>query len=179
MSQMGAGATGQTEEGEGIVETISEQATQVKNTGRRELREQLDERTTQVGQQTRTLASALRRSGKEAQGAGAGGVDSITSGIADQLERAGSYLERAKGEEMLGDAEQFVRTRPWLVAGAAVAAGFLVSRVVKASSERRYDGSSHGSRSSRMPVAGQGVRRTDDDRMPLGSEPLAAAGGPS
>jgi ElaB/YqjD/DUF883 family membrane-anchored ribosome-binding protein len=176
MSQMGAGATGQTEEGGGIAETISEQATQVKNTGRRELREQLDERTTQAGRQTRMLAGALRRSGKEAQGAGADGLDSITSGVADQLERAGIYLEGAKGEEMLRDAEQFVRTRPWLVAGAAVAAGFLVSRVIKASSERRYDRSPRGSRSSRMPVAGQGVRRTGDDIVPVRSEPLAAAG---
>lgn len=142
MSTTEAGATG-TREGLGEVkDKVAAQAVQVKDEGRRQLRDQLDERTTDVGQQARTLADALRRSGNEVgQGSSAAGVARVTSGVADRLDQAGSYLEQAKGEEMLRDAERFVRTRPWVVAGAAAVTGFALSRLVKASSERRYESS--------------------------------------
>ena len=70
MSDMGAGTTGEQEQGGGIAETVSEQATKAKDKGRRELRDQLDDRTTQLGQQARSLAGTLRRSGVEAQAHG-------------------------------------------------------------------------------------------------------------
>ena len=79
-------------------------------------------------------------------------MERITAGVADRLERAGGYLERANGEEMLRDAERFVRTRPWVVAGAAAAAGLVASRIFKASSERRYDQSSNTSKPAGAPV---------------------------
>jgi len=126
-----------------VNEMVSEQATKVKDVGRRELRDQLNDRTAQVGGQARSLAEALRRSGTEVrQGPEGAAVAQITSGMADRLERAGDYLERANGDEMLRDAERFIRSRPWLLAGAAAAAGLAASRIVKASSERRYKTSS-------------------------------------
>lgn len=126
-----------------VSEMVSEQATKVKDVGRRELRDQLNDRTAQVGGQARSLAEALRRSGTEVrQGPEGVTVAQITSGMADRLERAGDYLERATGDEMLHDAERFIRSRPWLLAGAAAAAGLAASRIVKASSERRYKTSS-------------------------------------
>jgi ElaB/YqjD/DUF883 family membrane-anchored ribosome-binding protein len=126
-----------------VGEMVSEQATKVKGVGRRELRDQLNDRTAEVGGQARSLAEALRRSGSEVQqGSEGAAVAQITSGMADRLERAGNYLERANGDEMLRDAERFIRSRPWILAGAAAAAGLVASRIVKASSERRYKTSS-------------------------------------
>lgn len=174
MSNLGAGTTGEQGQGGGLAETVSEQATKAKDQGRRELRDQLDERTTQLGHQARSLSETLRRSGAEAkaQGPDEAGVERITSGVADRLERAGGYLERANGEEMLRDAEQFVRTRPWVVAGAAAAAGLLASRIFKASSERRYDESSSASK-----VAGASGTRPNAsqtyERVPVGRQPVA------
>ena len=141
MSDVRAGTTGAQEGSGGITETVSEQATRAKQSGRRELREQLDERTTHMGRQARSLADAMRRSGQtlQSQGKDELGIERITGGVADRLEQAGDYLERARGEEMLRDAERFVRDRPWVVTSAVAAAGFLASRVFKASSERRYD----------------------------------------
>jgi ElaB/YqjD/DUF883 family membrane-anchored ribosome-binding protein len=142
MSATDAGATGMKQSVEEVKEKVSDQAAQAKQEGRRQLRDQLDERTTDVGRQARSLAEALRRSGTEVgQGSSSTGVERISSGVADRLEQAGSYLEEAKGEELLRDAERFVRSRPWVVAGAAALTGFAVSRVFKASSERRYSGS--------------------------------------
>ena len=39
---------------------------------------------------------------------------------------------------MLTDLERFARRRPWVTAGAGVLAGFVASRFVKASADRRY-----------------------------------------
>lgn len=176
MSTMGAGTTGGQEQGGGITETVSEQATKAKDKGRRELRDQLDDRTTQLGQQARSLAETLRRSGVEAQAHGPDemGVERITAGVADRLERAGGYLERANGDEMLRDAEQFVRARPWVVAGAAAVAGILASRVFKASSERRYDDSTNVSRTAGAPVTPSASRSYEG--VSVGAQPVATPG---
>jgi ElaB/YqjD/DUF883 family membrane-anchored ribosome-binding protein len=164
MSDMRAGATGAQEGIGGITETVSEQATRAKETGRRELREQLDERTTKVGRQARSLADAVRRSGQSlrSQGMDEMGVESITSGVADRLERAGGYLERARGDDMLRDAERFIRERPWLVTSAAAAAGFVASRVFKASSEGRYERSPGRTAMTPSQRFGDAARRSDD-----------------
>jgi ElaB/YqjD/DUF883 family membrane-anchored ribosome-binding protein len=142
MSEGRAGTIGVQEGSGGITETVSEQATRAKESGRRELSEQLNERTTQVGWQARSLADAVRRSGQtlQSQGQDEMGVERVTAGVADRLERAAGYLERVRGEEMLRDAERFVRARPWVVTSAAAAAGLIASRVFKASSESRFEG---------------------------------------
>ena len=83
MSTTAAGTTGEQEQSGGIAETVSEQAAKAKDKGRRELRDQLDDRTTQLGQQARSLAETLRRSGVEAQAHGPDemGVERITAGV--------------------------------------------------------------------------------------------------
>jgi ElaB/YqjD/DUF883 family membrane-anchored ribosome-binding protein len=141
MSEMGQGTgTRVREDAESMGETVQMQAVEVKEKGREELRAQLDERTTQVGQQARSLASALRKSGSElqAENGGAASAARVTTAVADRIEQAGGYLEQARGDDLLRDAERFARQRPWLVAGMAAAAGFAASRFLKASSERRY-----------------------------------------
>ncbi len=176
MSDMGAGATGEQDQGGGIAESVSEQVTQAKDKGRRELRDQLDDRTTRLGEQARSLAGTLRRSALETQSQGSDevGVERITAGVADRLERAGGYLERASGDEMLRDAEQFVRTRPWVVAGAAAAAGIVASRIFKASSERRYDQSTNTSKSAGAPVTPRASRSYPE--VGVGGHPVATTG---
>ena len=180
MSDVRAGTTGAQEASGGLTETVSEQATRVKQSGRRELREQLEERTTQVGRQARSLAEAVRRSGQslQSQGKDEAGVERLTSGVADRLERAGGYLERARGEEMLRDAERFVRDRPWLVTSAAAAAGFVASRVFKASAEDRYQGpSTRTSVVGAYPRGGDAGRRHDESELSArGSRQTAGTG---
>jgi ElaB/YqjD/DUF883 family membrane-anchored ribosome-binding protein len=160
VSSTKAGSTGEYQDTGGITESVSEQATKVKEKGRMELREQLDQRTNDFGRQTKSLAGALRRAGGEADPlASDTGVERVTSSVADRLEQAGSYLEQARGEDMLRDAERFVRTRPWVVAGAAAAVGFAVSRLLRAASEQRYDRSASttvdGSPDWRAPATGR------------------------
>lgn len=178
MSDVRVGTTEAQEESGRLTGTVSEQATRAKESGRRELREQLDERTTQIGQQARSLADAVRRSGAtlQAQGKDELGIERITEGVADRLERAAGYLERVRGEEMLRDAERFVRERPWILTSAAAAAGLIASRVVKASSEKRYEGDQR--KTSTLPAYSRAdySSRGYDDLEPAASGSRQTAG---
>jgi ElaB/YqjD/DUF883 family membrane-anchored ribosome-binding protein len=128
------------DEGKSAGESVQDTAAQAKEQGARKLQSELDQRTTQAGAEARKLAAALRRSGADlGEDEGSEVATRVASGVADRMERLGSYLENARGEELLHDAERFARRMPWVVAGAAAAAGFAVSRFLKASAERRYE----------------------------------------
>lgn len=139
-TSIGSAPQGQRVEGQSTQgQSLTQQGSELKEKGKTQLRDQIDERTTQAGEQVRSVADVLRRTGSELEGeSGSRGATRVTSGVADRLERVGGYLEGAKGDDLLRDAERFARERPLLVAGAAAAVGFTLSRLLKASSESRY-----------------------------------------
>ena len=95
----------------------------------------------EVGGQARQAAQVLRQSSTQLTSGGEGNTEQVahlTDMAAEQVERLGGYLERASGDELLRDAEDFARRRPWMVAGIGLVAGLAASRFLKASSERRY-----------------------------------------
>jgi hypothetical protein len=120
----------------------------------------LDERTTQAGGQSRQVAQVLRQSGlqlREQEGGSCLQVAGVTDAAAERVERFGVYLERVSGDELLRDAEEFARRRPWMVAGMGLLAGFAASRFLKASSERRYTASISAARGQQGSWAGNGA----------------------
>lgn len=124
---------------ERATEAVEDKAMELRSRGADQVRQQLDTRTTDVGRQARTMAQALRRSGENLRSEGNGQAASVTDGAAERVERLGEYLERIDGDQLLRDAEQFARRRPWLLAGVGLVAGLAASRMLKASSEQRYD----------------------------------------
>jgi ElaB/YqjD/DUF883 family membrane-anchored ribosome-binding protein len=118
--------------------TTQEKAIELRSRGADQLRGQLDSRTTDAGRQAQDVASALRQSGEQLRSDGKSQAATVTEGAAERVERFGQYLERVNGNELVDDAERFVRQRPWMVAGLALFAGLAASRMMKASSERRY-----------------------------------------
>ena len=103
--------------------------------------EQVDQRSTQAGERitgtasdVRTIAQELRNQGKEAPA-------NLAEQAASQADRLGDYLKGASGDRILRDAEDFARRQPMLVAAAGLALGFAASRLLKASSSRRYESS--------------------------------------
>ena len=125
--------------------TAQQKASELKEQGRSKLSETLDERTTEAGGQARQMAQVLRRSGEQLREQGEGQqVAGVTEGAAERIERLGGYLERSSGDELLRDAEEFARRRPWMVAGLGLMVGLAASRFLKASSERRYDSAQGG-----------------------------------
>ena len=133
-------------EAQQLGDDVQRSAAQAADKGREKVSEQLDRGTSEMGSQARSLATTLRRSSEQlAAGQGTNEAARLSEAVADRLERMGAYLERRRGSELLDDAEQFARARPWLVAGAAAVAGLMASRLLKASSENRYLRSSRGS----------------------------------
>lgn len=122
-----------------------EQAGQVAERGRGILHDQLDRRSTQAGEQARSVADTLRQTASQLRQEGdpqkqrlAGGADRG----AEQLERLGGYLTEADGDELIGRIEDVGRQQPYLIAGAGVLLGIAVGRFLKASSRDRYARSS-------------------------------------
>ena len=141
--------------------TAQERAVELKEQGKSRLGETLDQRTNEAGVQARKMAQALRRSGEQLSNEGnAGQAAGLAEGAADRIERLGGYLERTSGTELVRDAEEFARRRPWMVAGMGLVAGVAASRFLKASAERRYEGSVQTGGSSIR----DGAQSTTDDR---------------
>ena len=145
-----------------VASSVQNKAVELKEQGRGKLGETLDRRTTEVGGQARQAAQVLRQSGSQmlTQADGNGQqVAHLTELAADRVEQLGGYLERTSGDQLLRDAEEFARRRPWMVAGFGLMAGLAASRFLKASSERRYGtaGSSTAGRYSYSTAAPSGA----------------------
>ena len=128
---------------EDAASAAQDKALELRSKGASQLRDQLDTRTTEVGKQAKTVAQAFRQSGEKLRGEGNTQAANATDMAAQRVEQLGAYLERIQGDELLRDAERFARQRPWLLAGIGMFAGLVASRMVKASSERRYQASSY------------------------------------
>jgi hypothetical protein len=102
------------------------------------VREEVDVRSTQAGEQARSVAQAMRRSSEQLRGEQKETPAKLLDGSAERAERLGSYLEQSSGDDILRDVEDFARRQPWLVAAGAFALGVAASRFLKASSSRRY-----------------------------------------
>ena len=100
--------------------------------------DQVNQRSTQAGEQVtgsaqdvRTVAEELRKQGKDKPA-------QIAEQAANRVEKVGDYLKNSDGDRILHDVENFARKNSWAVAAGSVAAGFAVSRLLKASSSERY-----------------------------------------
>lgn len=133
--------------GEGA-QQIQEKASEAKHETRERLRQQLDSRSTQTGEQMTKTGSALRQTAEKLRGDQQEQPAKLLDAVADRTERFGRYLSEADGERLLHDAERMARQRPWVVAGGAMVLGFLAARFTKASSSRRYEAGANGSRPS-------------------------------
>jgi ElaB/YqjD/DUF883 family membrane-anchored ribosome-binding protein len=132
-----------------------EKAQEVKGKAGERVREQLDTRSTQAGEQVGSVAQALRRTAQQLREDGQDMPGRLAERGADQAERLGSYLQGSSADDMLRAIEDFGRRKPWLIAAAAAVVGFAASRVLGASSERRYQKSFEGQPSyERVPSPG-------------------------
>ena len=119
---------------------VKEQAQEATQRARETFRDQVDSRSRQAGEQVSQQASDIRSLSRELRTQGKDGPARIAEQAADQAEKVGSYLTRSDADRILNDAEDFARANPWAVMAAGLAAGFLASRFLKASSSDRYRG---------------------------------------
>jgi len=110
------------------------------------LRQQVDQRTSQAGEQVTGTAQDLRPVGEELRKQGKDTPAKLADRAAEQTEKVGSYMKEKGPDEMLHDVEDFGRQRPWAVLAGGLALGVVAARFLKASSRDRYQQRSNGAR---------------------------------
>jgi hypothetical protein len=130
---------------------IQQKASEAKVKTREQLRQQVDSRSTQAGEQMTKTGSALRQTAQQLRGDQQEQPARILEGAAERTDRLGRYLTETDGDRMLRDVERMARQRPWLVAGGGALLGFLAARFTKASSSRRYEADGNGAYRQQTP----------------------------
>jgi len=136
--------------GEGA-QQMQQKASEAKVKTREQLRQQVDSRSTQAGEQMTKTGSALRQTAQQLRGDQQEQQAKILEGVAERTDRFGRYLTETDGDRMLRDVERMARQRPWLVAGGGMVLGFLAARFTKASSSRRYEADGNGAYRQQTP----------------------------
>ncbi len=137
-----SGAADQAKEKVGQAGAVAqEKAQQAAGQAKGRLREQVDERSTQAGEQLSSTAGDVRTVGEELRQQGKDQPAKLADQAAERAERLGGYLKDSDADRILGDVEELARKQPWAVAAGGLALGFLASRFLKASSEKRYQSS--------------------------------------
>jgi ElaB/YqjD/DUF883 family membrane-anchored ribosome-binding protein len=148
------------EKGEQLVastqEQVSTRAHELGEDASFEVREQLDRRSTQAGEQVQAMGHALQSGVAQLRGEGNDLAAKAMAQVSERADDLGRYLQSAQAEQMLTDLERFARRRPWVTAGVGALAGFVASRFVKASADRRYGGNgrAHVSQTQRALTSG-------------------------
>jgi ElaB/YqjD/DUF883 family membrane-anchored ribosome-binding protein len=119
-------------------EQVSAKAQELGEEASFQIREQLDQRSSEAGRQVQSMGQALRSSANQLRSEGKDLPAKVVEEVAHRADEIGGYLQSAQADRILGDVERFVRRRPWLAAGTGVVVGFLTSRFLKASGDRRY-----------------------------------------
>lgn len=144
---MADGSVGEAQEkAQEVAGEAQEKAKDVAGKAQENLRWQVDQRSTQAGEQVTGHAQDLRSVGEELRKQGKDTPAKLADGVAEQTEKVGSYLKEKGPDEMLHDVEDFGRQRPWAVLAGGLAVGVVAARFLKASSRTRYQQrSSNGS----------------------------------
>ena len=154
----------------GAREQAQEKAQQAAGEAKNRVRDQVDQRSTEAGQRVQTTAGDIRGVGEELRKQGKDQPAKLADQVAERAERVGGYLERSNGDTILRDVEDFGRRQPWAVVLGGVALGIVASRLLKASSEGRYEQQSR--RVSHDPA--NGVWSSERDLPATASTPQAA-----
>jgi vacuolar-type H+-ATPase subunit H len=160
-----------------------ERVEDAKQQARGRLREQVDERSTQAGQQLSSAADDVRSVASELRTQGKDTPARYAEQAAEKAQQVGQRLQDASGDELMRDVEDFARRYPWAIAAGGLALGLAASRMLKASSGERYRASvSNGSgagvqtrslAAEPMPSGAPttGARFERDERSPVSTEP--------
>jgi hypothetical protein len=146
-----------------VQDQVGQKAGEVRGQAGERVRQELDTRSTQAGEQVSTTADAIRKVGEQLRSEGKHSPARYADQVAERAERLGRYLSQADADKLLRDLEGFARRQPWIAAAGGAVLGFLASRFVKASSANRYQEAYTGNGAGRELTTG------------LGSEPATAS----
>lgn len=101
--------------------------------GKDRVRTTVDDGKARVARTLSSVATSLKTSSSEMQAGEAAAIGGVVERLADQVDRAATYLEQSDVNEIVGGVERFARRNPALFIGAAFAVGVLGARFLKSS----------------------------------------------
>ncbi len=117
--------------------------------GKQLINHQIDQRSSQMGQQISQTAQTIRDVGSDLEKRGQGKyVREIAGVVAKYVGRLGSYLEESDPTTLGRDFETLARRQPVLVGAMALVGGFVASRILRVSTTAHPDVPGTGSGSS-------------------------------
>lgn len=108
------------------------------------VRTQVDERSSQAGEQVGSMASDLRSVSEQLRSQENERAADLAEKVAGKAEDMGGYLTESDADKILNDIEDLGRRQPWLALAGGVALGVVAARFLKASSSQRYQASVSG-----------------------------------
>jgi hypothetical protein len=121
-----------------VKDQAKEKAREASGQAKDKMRDQVDQRSTQAGERVSSAAGDARSVGEELRRQGKEQPARLADQAADRAERLGSYLQESDADRILRDIEDFGRRQPMALVAGGLALGFVASRFLKASSQRRY-----------------------------------------
>jgi hypothetical protein len=121
-------------------EKVQDVASGASEQARTRVADVVSQRSTDAGQQVDKTAQALRKTSGDLSGPPAKALEAV----ADRVEGIAGYLQRADGDQILHDVENLARRQPNAVIFGGLTLGFIASRLLKASSSKRYQSTSVG-----------------------------------
>lgn len=120
-------------------EQLAEKAQELGGQAQQKFREQVDTRSTEVGEQVTATASAVRDASQRLREQGQDLPAQLIEQAASRAEQLGQYLRTSSADRLLHDVEDLGRRQPWVAIAGGIALGFLGARFLKASSRDRYN----------------------------------------
>jgi hypothetical protein len=117
---------------------VQEKARDAAGQAQDNVREQAEQQAKKAGEQVSGTAEDLRSVGEELRKQGKDRPAKLADRAAEQTEKVGSYLTGTGPDQMLHDAEDFGRERPWALLAGGLVVGAAAARFLKASSRGRY-----------------------------------------
>lgn len=128
-------------------EAAKDKGQEVRTQASDRLRQEVDQRSTQAGEQVQTFAQTMRRTASELRAQGQQGQSGLLDQVATRAEQFGGYLTQADADELVEQVKtsgsralDFVRQQPLVVAVGGLGVGILASRVLRGSSQRGSEG---------------------------------------
>ena len=116
-------------------EAVKEKGQAVRTQASDRLREEVDQRSTQAGEQVQSFAQTMRRTASELRAQGQQGQSGLLDQVAMRAEQLGGYLTQTDPDQLLEQAKSsgaralaFARQQPLLVVIGGLGVGILASR---------------------------------------------------
>jgi hypothetical protein len=126
------------EKAQEVAGQAQEKAQEIAGQTKSKAREQIDQRSTEAGEKVSSTAGDLRSVSEELRKQGKDTPATAADKAAERVEKLGGYLKESDSDRILQDIEDFGRKQPVAVLLGGAAVGFALSRLLKASSSKRY-----------------------------------------